>query len=277
MVDALTRPLVHFLLLGALLFAAIGTDRTRAQANSSPAIDAGAGDEEVLLHAALERGIHERDPIVRRRLLRNARFLRPEDPRGDDAILEEAYSLGLHRGDLVVQRRLVQKMTFLAWERADAHPVPEQELRAAFERERGDFTHPARARISHVFLSRDRRGDRLDADATGLAIRVAGLAPETAVPMGDPFLLGAHPGLTSEADLTRRFGAGVATAAFSTPVGAWSAPVSSAWGMHLVFVHERAAARPARFDEARPRIAEIERARRRSRELARTLTELRGG
>ena len=62
--------------------------------------------------------------------------------------------------------------------------------RALLAREPERFALPARMRLSHVFLSRDRHGGGLAAADRALAKRLASLAPESAAGLGDPFLLG---------------------------------------------------------------------------------------
>jgi hypothetical protein len=262
------HPLLHFLLLGALLFAA---DRARApQAPDPRSVD------EVLLDEALARGYGRTDPIARRRLQRNARFLHPDDPRDDEALLSEAWTLGLQRSDLVVRRRLIQKMRLLAWSRADADEPGEPELRAAFALRAARWREPARVRISHVYLSRDARGPDLERDARALGPLLEGRAPEAAAGLGDPFLLGAQLPTLSEAELAARLGGDLAAAALAAPAGRWSGPARSAYGAHWIWVHERQPARDLAFEEARPALRAELRRRRRDEALRTLVGDLRG-
>ena len=74
--------------------------------------------------------------------------------------------------DLVVRRRLIQKMKLDVFAAARAVEPTEAELADYLQRHVGRFTQPARVRLSHVFLSRDRRGASLDADAEALLARL---------------------------------------------------------------------------------------------------------
>jgi hypothetical protein len=262
------HPILHFLALGALLFAA-----DRARAPQAPDL---RGADQVLLDEALARGYERSDPIARRRLQRNARFLHPDDPRADEALLEEALALGLQRSDLVVRRRLIQKMKLLAWSGADADLPGEPELRAAFALQPGRWREPARVRISHVYLSRDARGPDLEHDARALKPLLEGRSPEQAAALGDPFLLGVRLPALSEAELAARLGGELARAALDAQPGCWSGPFHSAYGAHWIWVHERRAARALEFEEARPALRGQLRRERREEALRRLVGELRG-
>jgi hypothetical protein len=203
-----------------------------------------AVDDELLLREARAQGFHRSDPIVRRRLIRNLRFLSEGRPRSDQELFREALALGMDRSDLVVRRRLIQKMKLLA-QAAAAEPT-RAGLEDFFARDRSRFSRPARARISHVYLSRDRRGDSLEADARALLDRLIAesAGPERASELGDPFLLQHHLPLRSERELAKGFGPELARRVLAQEPGGWSGPLASSYGLHLVWVHERSPAGP---------------------------------
>jgi hypothetical protein len=263
LVRAVRHPLIHFLLIGAVLFALLHRSEPPPEVS----------DDEVLYREALARGWDRSDPIVRRRLVRNMRFLTPDDERDDGVLLDEALRLGLQHGDLVVRRRLVQRMKLIAWGRADALEPSEAELRATFLRHRDRWAEPPRVRLTHVYLSRDQRGGRLEADA--LALLARNPSPKEAPGLGDPFLLGAHFPPLSEADLAARFGPEFASAALAVAPRRWSEPVPSSYGLHLLFVHERAPGGEAPFDAVRPALRELVRLERRQEAVRRLVTEFR--
>ncbi len=262
------HPGVHFLLLGAVLFGLV-------RWNEGPAPGAAdASDEERLFRAALDRGVARADPIVRRRLLRDMRFLVPGDPRDEAALLAEAWRLGLDRADPVVRRRLIQRMEFVAFARADAREPDDAELRAVLARDPERWRRPARVRLSHVHLSRDRWGTQLEAAARALQARLESHPADGAERFGDPFLWGSHWPLLSEAELAARVGPELARAAFAAPVGRWSGPHPSSYGMHLVWVHEADPAGPAAFEDVRDALRERVREHRRREERTRLLASL---
>jgi hypothetical protein len=269
----LWAPAVHFAALGAVVFAV----ETWCGADAVPPTSSGSApsDEELLEREARRLGLDRDDSGVRRRLVRNLRFLGEGTAGDEQADYEEALALGLDRSDLVVRRRLVQRLELraLAWARATE--PSDAELAALLAREPDRFALPARVRLSHVFLSRDRHGAGLEAADLALARRLASLGPERAAGLGDPFLLGAHLPPRTQAELAASFGEAFARAVAGLPSGRWSGPIASSYGLHRVFVQERTPGRAARLEEVRAALREAVFALRAEQVLADWLRRLR--
>jgi hypothetical protein len=259
--SVLRAPLLHFFLIGGALFAADRAidSETAVDAGRSKAVFAGLVDEEALLVGeARERGYHHSDPLVRRRLVRNMRFVHGDSDRSDDALFEEALTLGMDRSDPVVRRRLAQRIS-LGIEAAARRDTPDDgELEAYLARHADRFTVPATIELSHVYLSRDRRGDALDVDAREVLDQLIAeqIVPEHAVALGDPIMLPAHQPPRSATELAGSFGATFARDVASAAPGAWFGPVSSSYGLHLVWVHARRPARIPDLDAVRSAVLE---------------------
>jgi hypothetical protein len=210
-------------------------------------------DDEVLIREARRLGVHRNDPVVQRRLLRNMSFLDGESERSAEELLDEAYVLGMDETDLVVRRRLVQKMKLDVFGAARAAEPIEAELAAYLQRHAERFTRPARVRLSHVFLSRDRRSVSLDADAEALMVRLTGegIGIDRARELGDPFLFPRDLPPRSERELAKIFGPEFAARALALPTGRWTGPIPSAYGQHAVWVHERTPEELATLDDVR--------------------------
>jgi hypothetical protein len=270
----LRAPGLHFAVLGALLFAA---ERGFAPAAPAAAQVASLSDEELLEREARRLGLDRDDAGIRRRLVRNLRFLGEQRAGGEQADYEEALALGLDGSDLVVRRRLVQRLELqaLAWARASE--PSDAELAGLLAREPERFALPARIRLVHVFLSRERRGASLEAADRALGWRLAGLPPERAAGLGDPFLLGAQLPPRTQDELAAGFGQDFARAVGALEPGRWSGPIASSFGLHRVFVQERRPGRPARLEEVRSALREAVFAERARMVLADWLRELRAG
>ncbi len=277
----LAHPAVHFLLIGAALFAAVRWLRPPERPEPEPiglSADRAAIDAELLMREAIALGFHESDPIVRRRLIRNMRFLsRSNADSNDEALFAEALALGMEQSDVVVRRRLSQRMRLLVDTAARAEEPGDAELREYLKRNRGRFAEPARVRLSQVYLSRERRGGETKRDALRLlaGLRAARVAPERAWQRGDPFLLPARFGLRSEPKLAASFGPDFARAVMKLKPGLWSGPIASSYGLHLVWIHERRPARPRPLDAVRSELRESLLAERQAQALEAVLRELR--
>lgn len=275
----LSRPLLRFALLGALLFAADFGWRAQGAApvEAPPAVvaagaanTAGAGlpgDDELLFREALARGWHRSDAIVRRRLARNMRFaLEGSAAGGDAALVREAIALGMHRSDRVVRRRLVQKLRLQIHARARAREPGEAELAAYLARHPARFTEPARRSLTQLYF-RERRdaaaalpalSDSPAPDATSAPLTpdADANAAASALPVGDALPLPRYLAGRSRSDLERLFGPDFAAAAFGAPDAVWSGPIPSSYGYHLVWIHQRRAALLSKLSVVRPEVRE---------------------
>lgn len=270
---ALVRtPLLHFLVLGTLAFAAQALTRTPAsdgerierrieiEASVLAALESrfvetvgrapnrrerdrmidAEVEEEILFREAVARGLLERDGGVQTRMIQKMLFLEGEATIEEaPALLARAIELGLHREDIVVRRILVQKMRLLGSRLADDQAVTPEDVEQRYASIRDRLRSPDRITFTQVFVSRDRPGDPLDRARSLLSSLAA--RPSTASDgpsQGDPFPLGHHLAGRSRSDLDRTFGAGFGEAVFEEAVrmGRWRGPIESAYGFHLVLV-----------------------------------------
>jgi len=283
MARVLRAPLLHFLVIGALLLGlrawwepasvprariVIGAaDRARlretwAEEHGAPpsgaaeeALVRDAIDEEVLYREALARGFDRRDAAVRERLVRLGGFVGEEAGGSRDVLEREARRLGLERSDLVVRRHLVEMMRLAAgWLGPDDRPS-EADLETYLARHAEELAEPPRTRLAHVYLSEQARGAAAAGDALALLHELGGTDPEAARGCGDAFIRGAEVDGTP-ADLERIFGPGFAAAVGAAPLRTWVGPVRSSYGLHLVWVHAREPGRTPALAEVRGRVVQ---------------------
>jgi hypothetical protein len=305
----LRAPLLHFVLVGGGLFAldawrggrtdlaaarpaivvtaaqiAELREEHRRQTGAPPSPDeeaalvARAVDEELLYREALARGLDRGDRSIRWRLAEKMRFLGDgaETPDPGD-LYRRALALGLDRDDAIVRRILVEKMRLLADLASPAADATDAELRDYLERHREQYLEPARVSFRHVFLSAERRGARLAADARALRedLGARPAAPAQAIVRGDPFPLAVHVRSASAQQVAKLFGSGFAEAVERLQPGSWSGPIASAFGLHLVWVESREPAALAPLEAVRSQIAAGLRAERQKERVAELLTRLR--
>ncbi len=165
----------------------------------------------------------------------------------DEVLIREAVALGLDRGDVIVRRRLAQKMEFLL--DSEAAPAQDADLRRYLQSHRQRYAIPPRVSLRHVFVSSERHGAESASVAVELRRRL--LAGEDASRLGDPFLRGGELPPRSEAELAAIFGDAFAARVMRLPVGEWSAPVPSSFGLHLVHIEEKQPPRLPELDDIR--------------------------
>ncbi|MCB9602264.1 MAG: peptidyl-prolyl cis-trans isomerase [Sandaracinus sp.] len=234
----LREPLLHFLVLGAVLFA---IDRSRATEEVAPVVVTDAFVEGLRRESLRSSGreAEDDDALVRA-------FLREE------ALVREANALGLAEGDVIVRRRLKQKMEFLLRSTAEVPPPTDAQLLAFLRAHPGRYRRPPRVTFRHVFFDRGRRDDAV-ADATEALARLReGADPTT---LGDPFLRGYR---FSEADarrIERELGGSMAEAVDDAPLDVWTGPVEGTLGVHLVSVEARRPSEEPALSEVHARVA----------------------
>ncbi|MEM7410542.1 MAG: peptidyl-prolyl cis-trans isomerase [Myxococcota bacterium] len=228
-------------------------------------------DETLLYREALARGYDRGDPVIFRRLVQNLRFAGADESRDDAALYAEAIEMGMHRTDIVVRRRLVQRMR-LDLEAAGVTEEPaEDALRSYLETHADRYRSPARVRLRQLYF-------RGEADARAALAELRGATnSEDGRPRGDAFLHPAEQPSQTERELGDRFGASFASEVFASEAETWSGPVASAYGTHLVWVHERTPERAQRFEEVRDQVRYAWLAERRREALETALERLREG
>lgn len=236
----LAEPMVHFLAIGALLFA------VHARFTSPPRdrIVVSAGFVDALRDGQLQRT--GKPPTAEEEHGMLERWIEEE------VLYREAIALHLDRGDVIVRRRLVQKMEFVIQGAVPAGEPSDADLDRFLAEHADRYRDPGATSFRHVFLARDRHGEALDADAgRALSALRSGADPAT---LGDPFLQGSAFTGRAPRDMEAVFGHGFAEAVSVLPAGSWSGPIRSSYGAHLVLVTEQHAPGAPRLADIRARL-----------------------
>ena len=242
----LREPLVHFLLLGAALFALDAWLRPTA---ATP-----ANTEIVVSEARI------------RNLAQNFRrtWQRPPTREELDGLVEshvreevfyrEALALGLDRDDTIIRRRLQQKVEFISEEAAALAQPTDEELNAYLKMNADAFRIEPRVTFSQLYLDPRKRSSTLDADAKRLLEALnSGSASQDPARLGDRLML-LEPRYEGESktELARLFGSEFAEALVKQPAGQWAGPIASGYGVHLVKVESLVAGGVPELAAVRP-------------------------
>ncbi len=191
----------------------------------------------------------------------------------DDRVREEiatreAMGMGLDRDDVILRRRLRQKFEFLVEDAASTVPPTDAELEAWLAAHAEQYRRGPQLAFRQVYLDPSRRGRALERDAARLLAELQKRGPEAAIEaLGDRLMLPAEAELTEATEVQRMFGERFGNAILALPVGRWSGPVPSGFGVHLVFVGERVEGRLPVVAEARPALERDFTADRRKRQI----------
>lgn len=255
------EPLLHFLVLGGLLFAGHAALNPSEKAVVPPAVRITAADTDWLKQMWARQW--QRPPTDEELAHLVADHVREE------VLAREAKALELDIGDTVVRRRLAQKMTFLFDDTFRFAEPPEQDLLALYETRSDLVSAPAQVSFTQVFF----QGEHGEGRARATLAALSGGSTE-AREAGDRLLIGDNLTKQDERALSGLFGPAFAKAVFAQPVGRWSGPLESGYGLHLVKVTELLPALRRPFAESRERLAAEWRRERQEAASRRLLQEL---
>ena len=217
----LRSPLVHFFVLGGLIFGLYGL--TAAPDAAPPR------DDVITLTEA------EADRLADEFYAGWGRAPTPEEAQAlvrdwaiEEAMVREGRALGLDQGDAMIRNRLRAKVEFLAEAPAATLEPDAATLAAYYEANAADYAEPARMSLTQVLLP----AAVSDAEASALVADLRGGA--------DPDGMGRTTQLPHRIEamalpaLDRVFGAGFADEVAELAPGTWAGPLTSAYGPHLL-------------------------------------------
>ena len=224
----LREPLLHFVVLGVLLFA---LDRW---------IDAGRDDPHaIVVGAAVDREARE--------LFKASRGREPDPPElaalrriwlDNEVLYREGLAMQVDRGDTAIRERVIFKALSVVDANLKAPPVDEKRLREWFESHRGQYDEPARYDFEEAVLSGEAGESAVRAFADGLNRG----APPAEVEAGLRVFKG-----RPHDNLVQSYGADFARALEASPPGQWRA-FATRDGWRAMRLQAVQAARPAAFE-----------------------------
>lgn len=242
MKQILREPLTHFLLLGGLIFAVHAwRGKDEPEAASKDRIEVTAGTL-AWLSEGFAKQLHRAPDEAELRGMVN-------DHIREEVLYREALTLGLDRNDTIVRRRMAQKMEFLSQDIAASVEPDEAALRKYFTANASRYAEAARVSFRQVYFSKDKRGDKLAADAKAALEALAKGADEET--MGDPSLLPLEFENAHADEITATFGDGFADELKDMPAGEWRGPLASGYGLHLILVGGRAEPQVVAYESVR--------------------------
>lgn len=225
-----SEPLLHFLVLALAIFAAYGA-MGRWNAEKPDRIE--VTPERIEQISLLFSKTWQRPPtdIELKGLI-------------DSYVKEEIYyregkKLGLDQDDEVIRRRVLLKMQLLSQSAADASSPSDAELQAYLTGNPKLFeTEPSYA-FEQIFFDPEKHGGKLDADIDASLGALNAPAPAEPMSLGDATLLPPSMALSGTNEISRNFGGEFAAGLEKLEPGAWTGPIKSTFGVHLVRILEK--------------------------------------
>jgi len=225
------QPLVHFVVIGALLAGALHWMTDDEPAEDATTIRISATDV-----ARLDAGWR-------------ARWNRAPMPAELDGLIQaqvreialhrEAVNMGLDRDEPVIRRVLGQKLERIASNLIEMSLAPTDQDLEQYYAEHGErYRPPSLITFTTVFIDPDLRGDRTLDDAAEILAELQSRERPTGgiEAFGDPFMLQRYYPEKEEQRIASLFGREFARSVFELETGRWHGPVLSGYGTHLVHV-----------------------------------------
>jgi hypothetical protein len=226
----LREPLLHFLLLGAAIFAAYGWVSKRSSDEPGKIV---ITQGQITAAAVAFTRTWQRPPTAEElgRLI--------QDRVREEVYYREALALGLDKDDTVIRSYLRQKMQFVTDDVVALAQPTDDELSAYLKAHPDTFRVQQLFTFSQVYLSPEKHGKDLARDTAQLLAQLnqAGGKADPAA-FGDPFLLEHQFAAVPGSEVGKQFGEQFAAKLAGLLPGLWQGPVESGYGVHLVWVSE---------------------------------------
>lgn len=232
----LREPLLHFLLLGALLFALYGWLNRQGFA---------APDEILVSRQQVEGLVMQFERVWQRTPTAAEKQALIDSWVRDEVYYREALAMGLERDDPVVRRRMSQKIQFILDSGTPAAPT-DAELQQWLDGHADKYRIEPVYSLQQVYFDPARRGEKAGSD---IAAALRALEGGRAVTGDSTMLPDRLDG--SATDVARAFGEEFESALRTVPVGSWQGPVESGFGLHVIRLEKREDGRLAKLADVR--------------------------
>jgi peptidyl-prolyl cis-trans isomerase C len=241
MKKVLREPLLHFLLIGGLLFLITSWINKEKLDRSQQIIIDDAIIQRIALQYQAQMGTLPPKQTLDAMI---------NDYIRDEVYYREALKTGLDKDDEVIRRRLSQKYAFVQNDITADKAPSDEELQQFYADHTQLFRDSATVSFTHIYFSSDNSGsDAAVQRAYDVLKKLAVSETIGATQPGDPFPLQYHYSGITRLDAKETFGTTpFVDSLFCIPVRRWSKPVRSGYGWHLIYIQNRTDARVEPFN-----------------------------
>jgi hypothetical protein len=235
MIRLASEPLIHFALLGVLVFAGHRALTPKAPTHTLEISDAKQRE----LAQLFEQRQHRPPTDVERKQVVD-RYVE------DEVLFREGLRLSLVQTDPMLRAQLIARVRGMLQAEVNAQPPAEEQLRAYYDAHRADYT------IAETVSYREYAfpiGPEANDNARQLALALS----RGEEPAGPALRLLSMHSRRSEAELAQLEGQDLARRIWTLPVGVWR-ELSSASGVHVIVVDEHSSAADPPYEAVRPQL-----------------------
>jgi hypothetical protein len=231
----LKEPLLHFLLLGAAMFATYSLV-SKDSSGEPRRIVITQGQLSLMMESFTRT--RQRPPTHEEW----AGLIR--DRVREEVYYREALALGMDKDDAIIRRRLQQKMEFVSDDIAAQAAPTDTELHAYLQAHPDKFRVQQQFTFRQLYLNPEKHGANLARDAAQLFTKLNQAGNKADIPvLADPLMLEHSFKMKPGGEIAKQFGDKFAAKLGELAPDQWQGPVESGYGVHLVFISERAESR----------------------------------
>ena len=242
----LREPLIHFLLLGGLLFALYSFLNKDEVDPADYTIHITQSDVDRLVKAYQKNWNSLPDSATLAAII--------DDEIKTELLYREALRMNLDHNDEIIRRRLKQKYEFLVKDLVSLDQVTEEELQSFYKEHTHLYQRPSAISFHQIYFSPDQRRNPQQ-DAQTLFAQVHNQKASASFEQnGDNFHLPNHFVRKDKESVRQAFGKQFADALFQINQQGWVSPIPSGYGYHLVNIDTIVPPQALSFDQVKERI-----------------------
>lgn len=241
----LREPLLHFLLIGLILFGSYELLNPNNNSSAKREIIVGRVDlldymryrNSAVANKDTGKILEQMSPSQRQALI--------DDYVREEALFREAKALGLDRQDPVARQRLIRQLEYIttSFIVTDDH-ISEDAIRTYFADHQKNYYRPAEVTFTHVFFGHESRGQeeaRRQAERALQYLNTSGVHFHEGLEHGDRFLYYANYVNRQAEEVASHFGPVMQRQLFQLVADdqVWKGPFTSSYGEHLVLLTKK--------------------------------------
>jgi len=226
------EPLIHFLILGTLLFFLTQfTTFSEIPRNSKKII---INEDEIQKFITFWKKKHRKNPTKKD----VDSFLKIYIEK--EILYTEALQMKLNQNDKTIKQLLIDKLKYIVSDPIDTSHIPEETLQKFFNKNRHLFSNDSSTIFTfrHIYFN-PKHSDTLDDRVNTIYRKIKNQDfNQTYISYGDKFYKGSNFSNISQKGLSNIFSHSFTQEIQKLPQKKWSNPVKSGYGIHLVYIEE---------------------------------------
>jgi len=237
------EPLVHFLILGGIIYIYYSSQATEDQTPTTQKIVLTKQEQDQIKLNYKEKHDKLPDDVMFNILADEALY--------DKVLLSEAYRLQLDKHDPVISQRLLKQMKFILLNSVKLKEPSEDELYKYYKKNIKEYSKIEKLSF-YTILFKDPKDKEID--TIELMLNRFDINASYASYFGDKdSRLNHNPDVTYQ-DVKNLFGKYFANKLFVLQEGKWSKPIHSKYGSHIVYIVDKVVSTPYPFDDVQDRV-----------------------